>query len=99
FPEMRFGSFEAVDLGGGVVTATAPAAPTLTSASAGNGSVVLQWSAPASNGGSSITNYNIYRGTASGGEIFLTQVGNVTSYTDGAVSNGTTYWYKVSAVN
>jgi hypothetical protein len=29
----------------------------------------------------------------------LTQVGNVTSYTDTSVTNGATYYYKVSAVN
>ena len=43
--------------------------------------------------------YNIYRGTASGAETLLTQVGNVTSYTDSTVTNGTTYFYEVSAVN
>jgi hypothetical protein len=96
FPDTGFANFDALDLNTGN---TAPSAPSLSAASAGIGSVALQWSAPASNGGSAITNYNIYRGTASGGETLLTQVGNVTTYTDGAVTNGTTYWYKVSAVN
>ena len=50
-------------------------------------------------GGSAITGYRIYRGTASGGETLLTTVGNVTSCTDTAVANGTTYYYQVSAVN
>ena len=63
------------------------------------GSVALQWSAPVSDGGSAITGYNVYRGTASGGESLLAQVGNVTSYTDASVTNGTTYFYEVSAVN
>ena len=44
-----------------------PAAPTLDSATAGNGSVALAWSPPASNGGAAITGYTIYRGTTSGG--------------------------------
>ena len=79
--------------------AAAPAAPALSGASGGTGSVALQWSAPVSDGGSAITGYNIYRGTASGGETLLTQVGNVTSYTDTSVTNGATYYYKVSAVN
>src|SRR5262249_30623721 len=35
--------------------ATTPGAPTLTSAAAGNNSVVLAWTAPASNGGSAVT--------------------------------------------
>ena len=51
--------------------ATVPGAPTLNSATAGNGSVTLAWSAPASNGGSAITGYKVYRGTASGGETLL----------------------------
>src|SRR5206468_7940684 len=52
-----------------------------------------------SNGGSTITNDKIYRGTSAGGETLLTTLGNVTSFDDTAVSNGTTYYYKVSAVN
>ena len=59
----------------------------------------MQWSAPSSDGGAAITNYNVYRATASGGETLLTQVGNQTSYTDNTVTNGTTYFYEVSAVN
>ena len=78
---------------------TVPLAPSLTSASGADGSVSLQWSAPSSDGGAGITNYNVYRATASGGETLLTQVGNQTSYTDNTVTNGTTYFYEVSAVN
>jgi hypothetical protein len=61
--------------------------------------VSLQWSPPSSNGGAAITNYNVYRATAPGAETLLTQLGNVTSYTDTAVTNGTTYYYQVSAIN
>jgi fibronectin type 3 domain-containing protein len=78
---------------------TVPGAPTLSSASPGNNSVALSWSAPGSNGGATITNYKVYRGTATGGETLLTTVGNVTSFTDTSAVNGTTYFYKVSAVN
>jgi fibronectin type 3 domain-containing protein len=80
-------------------SATVPGAPTLTSATAGNASVALAWSAPASNGGSAITGYRIYRSTASGSETLYTSVGLVTGYTDTGVTNGTTYYYKVAAVN
>src|SRR5205814_466175 len=79
--------------------ATAPGAPTLNSATAGNASVALGWSAPGSNGGANITNYEIYRGTSSGSEAFLIEVGNVTSYTDNSAANGTAYYYKVAAKN
>ena len=80
-------------------SAGVPAMPTLTSATGSAGSVALQWSAPVSDGGSAITGYNVYRGTTSGGETLFSQVGNVTSYTDTSVTNGTTYYYEVSAVN
>jgi predicted phage tail protein len=79
--------------------ATVPGVPSLTSATAGNGSVVLGWSAPASNGGAVISSYKVYRGTSAGGETLLTTLGNVTGWTDGTAVNGTTYYYKVSAVN
>ena len=46
-----------------------------------------------------ITGYKVYRGTSPGGETLLTTLGVVNTYTDSAVSNGTTYYYKVSAVN
>ncbi|MDP9300071.1 MAG: S8 family serine peptidase [Actinomycetota bacterium] len=81
-------------IGGGP---TAPGTSTL-SAMAGNATVHLSWTAP-SDGGSAITNYKIYRGTTSGGETLLATVGNVTSYKDSGLTNGTTYFYQVSAVN
>jgi fibronectin type 3 domain-containing protein len=76
-----------------------PSSPTLASAVPGNAQVVLTWSAPTSNGGSAVTGYKIYRGTASGTETLLTTVGNVLTYTDSGLTNGQTYYYKVSAVN
>lgn len=92
----RIGSFKFDSCGGGG-SPTVPGAPTL-SASAGDAVVHLTWTAP-SDGGSSITNYNVYRGTSSGGETLFTTLGNVTSYDDTAVTNGTPYYYTVSAVN
>ena len=77
-------------------TATVPGAPTLGSATGGNGSVSLAWSAPASDGGAGITAYNVYRGTASGGESLLASIGPNTGYTDTTAANGTTYYYQVS---
>ena len=82
-------------------SATAPGKPTGLSATPGNGSVSLSWTAPTNNGGASITKYNVYRATTSGAEgttPFAT-VTTGTTYTDGAASNGTTYYYQVTAVN
>lgn len=76
-----------------------PSAPVLGRAVARDGMLGLRWSAPVSDGGSEMTGYRIYRGTEHGGETLLAQVGNVTSYTDSSVANGTEYFYEVSAVN
>jgi len=76
-----------------------PSAPTNLVATGGNAQVGLTWQAPASNGGSPITNYRIYRGTSSNGETLLATIGNVLTYTDTSVTNGVTYYYQVSAVN
>ena len=87
-------------VGSGGTNPTAPSAPQNLQASAGNGYVLLTWQAPSSNGGASITEYKIYRGTTSGGESYLTEVsGNTLSYNDTSVSNGQTYYYYVTAVN
>src|SRR2546428_9009840 len=80
-------------------TATPPSAPQNLQATGGNARVSLSWQAPSSNGGSAITYYKIYRSTSPGTEAYLTTRGNVTSYTDLAVTSGNTYFYKVTAVN
>jgi YD repeat-containing protein len=76
---------------------TVPSKVTGLTATAGNAQVSLSWNVPA-NGGSAITGYKIYRGTASGGETYLTTV-TVTSYTNTGLTNGVAYYYKVSAVS
>ena len=76
-------------------TGTAPSAPTGLVATPGNGSVALTWTASAG-----ATSYSIYRGTASGAEG-TTPVGTSASnsFTDTGLTNGTTYYYKVTASN
>lgn len=83
------------------VAATAPSPPQNLMASGSNGSVRLLWTAPTSNGGSAITSYNVYRGTAPGGESPTPAITGVTgtSFTDTSLANGTTYYYEVTAVN
>ena len=78
----------------------APGAPTAQRATAGNGSVSLSLDAPASNGGSPITGYTrLPPHQRAATRPCSPRVGTVTSYTDSALTNGTTYYYKVSAVN
>src|SRR5437773_710991 len=78
---------------------TPPSAPQNLAATGSNAQVGLTWQAPASNGGSPITNYRIYRGTSSNGETLLATIGNVLTYSDTSVTNGVTYYYQVSAMN
>jgi Malectin domain/Carbohydrate binding module (family 6) len=72
------------------------AAPTGLSATGGNGQVNLIW-----NVSTGATSYNVYRGTSSGVESATPIATGVTgsNYTDSTVTNGTTYYYKVAAVN
>jgi glycosidase len=75
---------------------TPPAAPTNLIAVAGSGQVSLSW-----NASSAAASYNVYRGTAAGAENGTAVATGITStsYTDTGLSNGTTYYYKVAAVN
>jgi titin len=61
--------------------------------------VALAWTPPASDGGSPVSGYEVWRGTSAGTESLLTTVGVVTDYTDTTVTNGTPYYYQVAAVN
>src|SRR5207249_782506 len=79
--------------------ATPPDPPQGLTATAGDGTVDLAWSAPGSDGGSPVTNYKVYRGTSQNGESFLTELGDVLSYSDTGLNNGQTYYYYVTAVN
>jgi fibronectin type 3 domain-containing protein len=77
-----------------------PSAPQSPSASVSNGAITVSWSPPSSNGGASVTSYNVYRGTSAGNESTTAYTSSTgTSFTDTAVSLGTTYYYVVKAVN
>ena len=81
---------------------TAPGAPTAVAATAGDTKVGLSWTAPASNGGSTVLGYNVYVGTSAGGES-STPANSApitgTSYTVTGLTNATRYYFTVEAVN
>jgi len=70
----------------------APAAPTNVVANAGSTSVALSWQASAS--ANAISKYTVYRD----GNM-LADVGTALTYTDSAVTTGTTYGYQVQATD
>ncbi len=79
---------------------TLPSVPTSFNATPSSGTVSLSWAPPINNGGTTITGYKIYRGTAPGKyNPIKTTDGNARSYVDGNKANGTTYYYVISAIN
>ena len=81
------------------VSATAPAAPSGLAATAANGSVALSWTA-GSNGGSAITDYLIeYSTDESTWSTFADGTSTATSATVSGLTNGTLYFFRVSATN
>lgn len=75
-------------------TANVPAAPTALAATAGNQLVSLTWMAS-----SGATGYHVKRSTTSGGPYTQAGSATATSYTDTGLTNGTTYFYVVSALD
>jgi len=71
-----------------------PAAPTGLTATSGNAQVTLNWA-----GKARATSYNVKRATVSGGPYTTVASVTTTSYTDTGLTNGTTYYYVVSAVD
>ncbi|MGO8672891.1 MAG: choice-of-anchor tandem repeat GloVer-containing protein [Capsulimonadaceae bacterium] len=87
--------------GGGTIfvlslASTAPPAPAGFTATAGNAQITLSWTAS-----TGATSYNVYRGTASGSEstTAIATGDTSTTYTNSGLKNGTTYFYKVAAVD
>ncbi len=80
--------------GGGSPSASAPSAPSGLSATAGVAQVTLAWMASMG-----ATSYTISRATTSAGPFTSVGTSASTSFTDQSVTNGTAYYYVVSASN
>jgi hypothetical protein len=77
---------------------SAPGAPTGVTATPGNGSATLAWSAPASDGGAPVTFYDVTRYVGGVAQGTITVPPN-TAFTMTGLANGTTYTFKVAARN
>ena len=82
---------------------TVPGAPTsLTATASGTTTINLSWTAPADNGGASITGYRIDvspNGTSSWTDLVANTGTTTTTYSHTGLSAGTTRHYRVSAIN
>ena len=74
--------------------AAVPGAPTIGTATAGNGAATVTFTAPAANGGAPVTSYTV---TSSPSAITSTCTGSPCTIT--GLANGTAYTFKVTAAN
>jgi hypothetical protein len=84
------------------VTAVPPAAPAAATAAPGSASMSLTWGVPVSSGGWPVQGYDVYLGTSPGHENYSSPVASLvpgTSYTVTGLTDGTTYYATVEAVN
>lgn len=71
-----------------------PLAPTGLTATSGNQQISLSWT-----GSLTASSYNVERSTTSGGPYTTVGSATTTNFTNTGLTNGTTYYYVVSAVN
>jgi hypothetical protein len=79
--------------------ASLPGAPTIGTATAGNTQATVNWTAPASDGGSPITGYKVIPYIAGVAQSAQTFNSTATSQTVTGLTNGTTYKFRVAAIN
>ena len=98
-----FGISNASSASNSVTTANVPGAPTsVTAADTGiDGQALVEWTAPGSNGGSAITDYIVEYSSNSGSSytVFSDGTSTATSATVTGLTIGTTYIFRVKAVN
>jgi predicted phage tail protein len=88
-------------LSNAVTPATVPNAPTIGTPTAGNASATVRWTAPGNDGGSPLTGFTVQVINAAGAQIgALRDAGAAaTSLVVTGLTNGTTYRFRVRAVN
>jgi hypothetical protein len=98
-----YGISNASSASNSVTTANVPGAPTsVTAADTGiDGEALIEWTAPGSNGGSAITDYIVEYSSNSGSSytVFADGTSTGTSATVTGLTIGTTYIFRVKAVN
>ncbi len=82
-----------------VTTPTVPGAPTIGTATAGTAQATVTWTAPASNGGSAITGYVVTPYIGAAAQTPQTFVSTATTEMVTGLANGTSYTFKVAAIN
>ena len=80
---------------------TAPDAPAIGTATPGNASATVRWTAPPDNGGAAITGYEVRVVNATGTQVGAPPAGRrgATSLVVTGLTNGTAYRFQVSASN
>jgi hypothetical protein len=88
-----------------VTPATVPSTPQAPTGTAGNSSITLTIAAPTSDGGSTITGFLVTQSTSTTGTFSPVTAGTCTTLTSAGTCtvtglvNGTTYYFKVAAIN
>jgi fibronectin type 3 domain-containing protein len=75
---------------------TPPAAPTGLAATAGNATVALDWTDSTE---ADLAGYRVFRSNVSGSGFSLVASPSASTFTDNSVSNGSTYFYTVAAID
>ncbi len=93
----RLWEVTAPDVGGPV--ATAPGAPTIGTAAMGNGAATVSWTAPVSDGGSPIYGYVVTPYIGAVAQTSARFYSAATTQTITGLTNGTSYTFRVAALN
>ncbi len=77
-----------------------PSSPQNLSVAPGDKIAYLRWQFPLNNGGSAITEFRIYRSQSTGNGALIASVSsNTFTYNDSNLTNGTAYYFYITAVN